>query len=694
MTVGVDAELRIREYPGDDSATPRAYGFRILDEDDLRLTRTNADGSETVLVRGTDYTVSGAGNPTGGNVTPLAPIATGTSWRIEGDMSLGQPTDYTAGDDFPAESHERGLDRSMIAHQEARRDINDTQARALMFPRGEVAGQLPPAADRGGKLLSFAAVTGQPLLVTGGGSDPALRTDMADPAAGSLLMAYRSAAAAAVARNLSAKLDESVSLRDFGAAGDGAADDSAALQAAIDSGAGAIFVPRGVYIVDAVEGTGIHLYGSGTIRKKAGTKGAMLSLFGANRIEGVTIDYDWENADQTPPNFGNAAVEQVQGSLDLAGVKFIRSFDSAVYVVGASLNIDGACSFTGGKPHNDLTGGDERPTYYVFCIADADTDNQVISIGAAYFEGASLDPEDLHLGPSGIFITASGVDGYRFRAINISNPTLLGCSLNAGNGNVTGAIDLYNGADNIVISGATIRHFTYAGIKVQNSSYFSITGNTLTDGYVPAGADTPHANGIVTIEKARGSMVEQKFGVITGNIIEGCVYSGITNSCDHVAITGNVINGVAEVAGIATGINNAANHVAIIGNVGTDVMGVQILTDGDHVKVIGNEISSGAGAADTALRFTGIDIAIEANSFISGVTAGSTGIRTNGPASHIRIIGNYIDGYPYGIDIRTTGGAVDKIVQGTNQIINHTLGQYNLGGAVTGATMVSTAAWV
>lgn len=179
MTVGVDDELRIREYPGDDTATPRAYGFKILAADDLRVTRTNADGSETLLVRGTHYTVSGAGNPTGGDVTPLAPIAAGTSWRIEGDMALDQPTDYTAGDDFPAESHERGLDRSMIAHQEARRDINDINARALLVPRGEQAATLPSAAERAGKFGAYDA-DGKPIAASGTGADAGLRADLAE----------------------------------------------------------------------------------------------------------------------------------------------------------------------------------------------------------------------------------------------------------------------------------------------------------------------------------------------------------------------------------------------------------------------------------------------------------------------------------------------------------------------------------
>lgn len=198
MTVGVDDELRIREYPGDDTATPRAYGFRILDVDDLRVTRVEANGSETVLVRGTDYTVSGAGNPTGGDVTPLAPIVTGTIWRIEGDMALDQPTDYTAGDEFPAESHERGLDRSMIAHQEARRDLNDTAARSWLVPRGETGGTLPAQADRVGKYQAWDA-DGKPVAASGTGADGDLRGDLGEnaDAGGAALVGYKGRSVAA-----------------------------------------------------------------------------------------------------------------------------------------------------------------------------------------------------------------------------------------------------------------------------------------------------------------------------------------------------------------------------------------------------------------------------------------------------------------------------------------------------------------
>lgn len=245
MTVSVDADLRIREYAGDDSANPRAVPFRFLDNDALKVTRTNADGSETVLVRGTHYSVAGAGNLAGGSVTPLSPIAAGTSWRIEGDMSLEQPTDYTAGDDFPAESHERGLDRAMIAHQEARRDLNDNQTRSWLVPRGELAGVLAPAAQRAGRFRAWDA-EGNEYAASGTGADGALRVDLADDD-GVDLIGFRVPYALATTRSLKSKLLERVSVKDFGAVGDGVVDDTASIQAAIDSGVKEIYFPPGEY---------------------------------------------------------------------------------------------------------------------------------------------------------------------------------------------------------------------------------------------------------------------------------------------------------------------------------------------------------------------------------------------------------------------------------------------------------------
>ena len=65
---------------------------------------------------------------------------------------------------------------------------------------------------------------------------------------GSGLVGFKQSGTGAVNRTVAGKLSEVVSVRDFGAVGDGITDDTAAIQAAIDSSK-TIFVPRGTYLL-------------------------------------------------------------------------------------------------------------------------------------------------------------------------------------------------------------------------------------------------------------------------------------------------------------------------------------------------------------------------------------------------------------------------------------------------------------
>lgn len=80
------------------------------------------------------------------------------------------------------------------------------------------------------------------------GSD--LRKDLlADVPSGASQVTSLSALSGAIARTIQARLDDAVSVKDFGAVGDGVTDDTDAIQLAIDSGAGCLFFPDGVYLV-------------------------------------------------------------------------------------------------------------------------------------------------------------------------------------------------------------------------------------------------------------------------------------------------------------------------------------------------------------------------------------------------------------------------------------------------------------
>lgn len=105
-------------YACDGAAVDFAYTFPIFEDSDLTVILRDSSGSETTLTLTTDYTVSGAGVSTGGNVTTVATYASGNTIVIIRDLDITQETDYPTAGAFPASSHEDALDKlTMIAQQ-------------------------------------------------------------------------------------------------------------------------------------------------------------------------------------------------------------------------------------------------------------------------------------------------------------------------------------------------------------------------------------------------------------------------------------------------------------------------------------------------------------------------------------------------------------------------------------------------
>lgn len=103
----------------------------------------------------------------------------------------------------------------------------------------------------------------------------------------------------AIARTVQSKLRDQVSVKDFGAVGDGVTDDTAAIQAAITAaiaqGGGRVVVPSGIYRYTAltINGSGVHLVGNGeraTILRKTTTTGIGIDIGdGAITPDDVTV---------------------------------------------------------------------------------------------------------------------------------------------------------------------------------------------------------------------------------------------------------------------------------------------------------------------------------------------------------------------------------------------------------------------
>lgn len=131
-----------------------AFSALFLDNSHLRVVVTDTSGNDVVKTISTDYTVTGALNPSGGTVTFGTAPTNGYYVTISRVVPITQATDYVPNDSFPAETHETALDKlTMISQQ-----LTEAQGRALTYPATEpstTTNTLAPVVSRKNKLLGF-----------------------------------------------------------------------------------------------------------------------------------------------------------------------------------------------------------------------------------------------------------------------------------------------------------------------------------------------------------------------------------------------------------------------------------------------------------------------------------------------------------------------------------------------------------
>lgn len=147
----IQAAVSEKAYAGDGVSTVFAIPFPFDTSADLKLTSTDSAGNITTLSTG--FTISGGGGSTGNATFSVAP-ATGVTITIYDDPAQTQPTNYVSLDAFPAESHEKALDRvTRIAKR-----LSQQISRAIRAPDGEKntpVMSLPAAASRANLMLTF-----------------------------------------------------------------------------------------------------------------------------------------------------------------------------------------------------------------------------------------------------------------------------------------------------------------------------------------------------------------------------------------------------------------------------------------------------------------------------------------------------------------------------------------------------------
>lgn len=130
-------------YSGNGVTDTFAYDFKVQISSQIIVTETDSGGSQTTLVEGTDYSVTGVGDNGGGTVVRSSALPSGYTWLIERSTELTQEADFAAQGDFTPISHENAFDKLTSIAQEigAGQPPADRTARADTLYSFDSAGE-------------------------------------------------------------------------------------------------------------------------------------------------------------------------------------------------------------------------------------------------------------------------------------------------------------------------------------------------------------------------------------------------------------------------------------------------------------------------------------------------------------------------------------------------------------------------
>ena len=123
-------EVDIKNYVASGSSNVFAFPYLFLDDAHIIVIRTNLDGSEDLLVLSTDYTLTGEGDPAGGNVTITTgnPVA-GAKITIYRDVPDIQGDDYPSGLKYFLPKAEGTFDKNAMKIQRLKSRVDKTVGR-------------------------------------------------------------------------------------------------------------------------------------------------------------------------------------------------------------------------------------------------------------------------------------------------------------------------------------------------------------------------------------------------------------------------------------------------------------------------------------------------------------------------------------------------------------------------------------
>jgi len=450
---------------------------------------------------------------------------------------------------------------------------------------------------------------------------------------------YTQGGTGATSRTVTSKLQESVSVKDFGAVGDGVTDDTTAIQNAFTAvstaGGGAIYFPLGTYLISAQ-----ITMGSNT--SIVCSESAVITTATANLGTG------------NGGNYGGIFYANAKSNIQWSGGKILQTATGTVAYV-AAIWFEGCtyCSVKGvelvgmgwaGVAFSNCSYCDARENYMHGWTGTVQ-DSADVCVFRASTACVVADNRCYGGGAHGVFVQDPGTSLIPTRNIVIGNRI----GTHTTYGIVTYNIDAANTYNQIIgnvidgIIGTGASGAGGAGIYIQNSGGVTCQGNNIRNCCTGTTSQTltPAGIGVNNISLANGLIPP----TITGNTISdmgggnnnAITISGIniSSSTAGAVVVGNTIRqasglGTAATTGIFC---NASNNLQINGNAvyidnsisnGSGIFSYANGTNLTNISITNNIISGCTYAGyrfDTNASFTQTDVSLSGNSHSGGGTS-------------------------------------------------------------------------
>jgi len=368
----------------------------------------------------------------------------------------------------------------------------------------------------------------------------------------------------AVNRPINEKLSETVSVKDFGAVGDGTTNDTAAIQAAFDSGASQIIYPAGTYLQNAVTiPNTVHIIsGSGIVKQRT----TDTKIFTGSSIVGLVIDGLTIQGNYTYPQ---TSVSSNNRGIELISCQYVRIVN---------------CNFKNIQ---------EIAIQLTNCDYSTVANNSIYLCGRGiYFRGCRR---------------SSIVNNIVDSTILADTVFTIGISLESTDGHAYGV------NKEIVVNNNIVRNYINAqGIMAHSGTDITFSNNVVTDPMVcisvnPFNSTDICTNITISSNNVSPSVVVSPTFSYNGNDGIVCQAGGATTDITNVSIVGNtVINANRTWKNVATGgIRIGYTHdVSIVGNTiyNAAVNGIILTANEDAYVISGNVIQNLIEAADGTLN--------------------------------------------------------------------------------------------